>query len=121
MNSTLQIILMAISILFFALIFFMMLRKKLEIEYALVWLITGLIFIIFSFFPSLIVMLSKLLHIIETVNTLFLIIIFFLIIILFTITLSHSKNSKKIKDLAQSVALLESEVRKRNPGSEKNA
>lgn len=106
MNTTLHIILIISSIIFFIFIFNMVRMKKLQLKYALTWIAASFSFIIFACFPSVITLLSKLLHIQEPVNALFLLILFFLIIIVFILTLALSRNAERIKTLTQEIGIL---------------
>ncbi|WP_032122316.1 DUF2304 domain-containing protein [Clostridium amazonitimonense] len=106
MNFQLQIILLVVSISFFIFISKMIMSYKLQLRYSLVWVLASLTFILFSIFPKILTNISKLLHIEEPVNTIFLLVIFFLLVINFTLTLTISKKSSTIKDLVQEVGIL---------------
>jgi hypothetical protein len=112
MNTTLQIILIISSVLFFFFICNMVRNKKLELRYALVWILTSLTFVILSIFPTVLKFISKVLHIKEPVNTLFLSIIFFLILIVFTLTMSLSRNANRVKTLTQEIGILKLNLEK---------
>lgn len=106
MNRILQLFLVLGSIWFFLFIIGMIRKKKLELKYALTWIVTSLLFIILSFFPRILYFISALLQIKEPVNALFLLIIFFLLIIIFTLTIALSKSSNRIATLTQEMGLL---------------
>lgn len=106
MSRILQLLLILGSIWFFLFIVSMIKKKKLELKYALTWILTSLLFIILSLFPGILYFISSLLHIKEPVNALFLLIIFFLLIIIFTLTLALSKSSNRVAALTQEVGLL---------------
>jgi len=110
MDSTLQIILVISTIIFSAYIISMINKRKLQLKYALTWILTSFVFILISIFPSLLFNLSKILHIFNPVNALFLIIIFFLMIIVFTLSVAISKSSLKVKDLTQEVGILKNYI-----------
>ncbi len=110
MNRILQIILAIASILFFIFIFNMVRNKRLELKYALVWILTSFGFIILSLFPGLLTFMSYILHIKEPVNTLFLSILFFLLVIVFTLTLSLSRNANRVKTLTQELGILKAYI-----------
>lgn len=106
MSGILQLLLILGSIWFFLFIVSMIKKKKLELKYALTWIVTSLLFIILSLFPGILYFISSLLHIKEPVNALFLLIIFFLLIIIFTLTIALSKSSNRVAALTQEVGLL---------------
>lgn len=110
MEMRLQVFLLIGCIL--VLIYFINLiyRGVVEIKHTLVWLVADIGIILLCAIPSLLKAFSRLLGIIEPVNTVFLIGILFLCSIVFYLTMSHSKSSKKIKDLAQKIALLEKQL-----------
>jgi hypothetical protein len=85
-------------------------NKKLELKYSLTWISSSLFLIIIALFPNIIIFLSKILHIKEPVNALFLIIIFFLIVIVFTLTIAVSKNSNRVKVLTQELGILKTKT-----------
>ena len=110
MNRTLQVILVIASTLFFIFIFNMIRNKRLELKYALTWLLTSFSFIMLSLFPGLLNFISYILHIKEPVNTLFLSIIFFLLLIVFTLTVALSRNANRVKTLTQELGILKAYV-----------
>ena len=106
MNQALQLILIVSSFLFFLLVFNMVRVKRLELRYAMPWILISLVLLFLPLFPKIIDGLSYLLHIKEAVNTVFLFIIFFLLLMDFTLTLSLSRNANKVKILVQEIGLL---------------
>lgn len=112
MNIVLQIILIIASVALFIYIFNMVRVKRLELRYALTWILTSFSFIILSVFPRVLKFISSVLHIKEPVNTVFLLIIFFLIIIIFTLTLALSRNANRVKTLIQEVGIIKLELEK---------
>ncbi|MBU3197502.1 DUF2304 domain-containing protein [Clostridium algidicarnis] len=110
MNYQLQVILALVSIGFFIFIYKMITNYKMDLRHSLVWVLSSLVFIVMSIFPSILVSVSRLIHIEEPVNTIFLLVIFFLLLVTFTLTLTISKRSNSIKDLVQEVAILKLKV-----------
>lgn len=110
MNTVLQNILVIASILFFSFILSMVRDKKLELKYALTWILTSFSFIILSIFPEIVRFIAYILHIKEPVNALFLSIIFFLLVIVFTLTISLSRNANRVKTLTQEIGILKLEI-----------
>lgn len=109
MSIILQLFLILGSIWFFLFIISMIKKKKLELKYALTWIVASFLFIILSLFPGILYSISALLHIETPVNALFLLTIFFLLIIIFTLTIALSKSSNRIAALTQEIGILKLE------------
>lgn len=114
MNTRLQIIMVAASLLFLIYIIIMLRDKKIELKYTLAWLLAGLSLLIVAIFPSVLRLLSDILNIVEPVNTLFLCIIFFMLLIIFTLTIALSRNASRVKTLTQEIGILKLELQKLN-------
>lgn len=107
MTLRLQIII-GVSILVALLIVIGMVRnRKLELKYALIWLVAGAAILLFDCFPSFMNWLSRKMGIASPVNMLFLLGFLFSLIIIFILTIVVSRLSVRIKDLAQKIALFE--------------
>jgi hypothetical protein len=106
MNQILQVILVIASSMFFVFILNMVRSRRLELKYALTWILTSFSFIILSIFPQVLKFISYVLHIKEPVNTLFLSIMFFLLLIVFTLTIALSRNANRVKTLSQEIGIL---------------
>ncbi len=106
MNNVLHIILIIASILFFAFIVNMVRSKRMELKYALTWILTSTSFVLLSIFPGILDVISEILHVKEPVNAIFLSVIFLLLVIVFTLTLALSRNSRRVKVLSQEIAII---------------
>lgn len=106
MNIGLKIFLIFFAALFFLVIIRMVKKKYLELYYSIVWLLTGMSFLILAIFDNILVFISKVIFVKEPVNALFLIVLFFVIIILLTLTVALSKITRRIVDLSQEIALI---------------
>lgn len=84
-------------------------QAKLQIEYAIFWLIFAGILIVFSLFPNLIALFTNLVGMQLPVNFIFLFFIFVLMLKLFFTTIELSTLENKLKDLTQEIALMEKE------------
>ena len=84
-------------------------QAKLQIEYAIFWIIFAGILIIFSFFPWLVNLLTRMIGMDLPVNFIFLFFIFVLMVKLFFMTIELSTLENKVKDLTQELALAEKE------------
>lgn len=112
MSSYLQTIMLIASSLFTLYTLIMVKKNKLQLSYSILWLVTGISFIILSAFPTLLNKISSILQIETPVNALFLIIIFFLILIIFTLTVVISKLKIQITNISQALGLFEEEFHK---------
>lgn len=111
MSIKLQVIVAAL-ILFSLLVAGNIVRKKrLDLRYALIWFAVGGILLIFDIFPQLLNWMTHLLGIELAVNMLFFLGFVFSLLIIFTLTMSVSKLSDKVKRLSQELALLEEKLR----------
>ena len=111
MNKALQLfLLLAIALYFFALVHFTR-RKRVEPKYLLLWIISGVMLIALTLFPTLLNQVSSLLGIYDPTNALFAIVLFCVIIILMTLTAILSRHNADILRLVQENALLEQRVR----------
>ena len=109
-SNTLRTTLIIGSVLFFVFIINMVRTKKLELKYALIWIITSLSFIIMSVFPKTVFTVARVLEIEVASNALFLCIIFLLLLMVFALTVAVSRQAGRIKRLVQEVGLLKSEI-----------
>ena len=109
-SNTLRTTLIIGSVLFFVFIINMVRTKKLELKYALIWIITSLSFIIMSVFPKTVFTVARVLEIEVASNALCLCIIFLLLLMVFALTVAVSRQAGRIKRLVQEVGLLKSEI-----------
>lgn len=110
MNSILKIILIFSSFFFLVFILNMIKSKKIELQYAITWLITSIIFILLAIFPNIVSMIANVLHIEIPINALFLLIQFLFINILFSLSIALGNCQYKVKELAQEIGLLKLEI-----------
>lgn len=106
----LQIILLISSIFGLYLLVNMISKYRLELKYALLWLLMGVTAIIMALFPDLSQFVANTLGIETPVNALFLIAISALLVILFSLTTALSRISCKLKDAVQEIGLLKQEL-----------
>ena len=110
MNIRIQIIVGIIVILALGVIINMIRQKKLELRYALSWLLVGVAIFILDCFPQLMTWLSGKLGIASPVNMLFFFGFCFSLMIIFVLTVAISRMSIRIKELTQRLALFEKQV-----------
>lgn len=82
-------------------------HAKLQIEYAIFWLIFAGMLLIISIFPNLMIMLTRAVGMQSPINCVFLLVIFTLMIKLFMQTIEHSQLEDKLRQLTQRLAIEE--------------
>ena len=120
MNIQLQSTIVIIVIVAMIILVLMIRKKHLELRYSLVWFVMGIGVMILAIFPRLMLGLSRAMGIADPVNMLFFIGFCFSLGIIFTLTMAVSRMSKRIKDLAQGIALLQSENNHKKDSSHEN-
>ncbi len=111
MDLILQIILIALALVFICFILMITQKKKLSYRYTLIWLFFSFVILVIAIFPQIIMAISNWVHIETPVNALFLISIGAIILIIFFMTIGYSKHSEKITKLVQTNSLLEKRIR----------
>ena len=114
MNIRIQVIIGIVVILALCVIINMIRNKKLELRYALAWLLVGVGIFILDCFPQLITWLANKLGIASPINMLFFLGFCFSLMIIFILTIAVSRSSIRIKELAQELALYEKEKNRNN-------
>ena len=110
MNIRIQIIVGIVVVLALIVIVNMIRKKKLELRYALAWMLVGVSIFVLDCFPQLIAWMAHKLGIASPINMLFFLGFCFSLIIIFTLTVAVSRMSIRIKQLAQEIALYEKEI-----------
>ncbi|MGE7020679.1 DUF2304 domain-containing protein [Solibacillus cecembensis] len=105
----LQLILLFITIVAIFQLVRMITRYKLDLKYALLWLLLGLLLLLFTVFPNIVYNIADFLTIETPTNALFLLGIFLILAIVFSLTISLSRASNKMKDLSQELGILKNE------------
>lgn len=82
-------------------------HAKLQIEYAIFWLLFAGMLSIISIFPNLMIQLTRAVGMQSPINCVFLLVIFTLMIKLFMQTIEHSQLEDKLKQLTQRLAIEE--------------
>lgn len=107
----LKVSLLAAVLVFFIIVLSMLKRRRLTLKYTLLWLLTGVVMLIFVVFPELLQSLAGLIGAQTLMNTLYLLIIGFILVLLMMLTSIVSKQTERIAFLAQANAILEKKVR----------
>lgn len=80
-------------------------QSKVQINYAIFWILFSVCLLVFSLFPEISISLAKILGIYSSTNFIFLVILFAVIIKLFFNTIEISNLEYKIKELSQKIAI----------------
>ena len=109
-------------IVYFVLILLFLKRKAIELKYTLLWLLSGACMAVLIIFPRLLPAFLRVLGITGNMNGLFLICIGFLMSLCMALTSIVSRQAAKIRSLAQSIAIMEREMREnqKQAGRERN-
>ena len=111
MTIHLRVVMSIAVIVYFFLIVRFIKKKTLALKYTLLWLFAGVGMAILVFVPNLLNWMAELLGIATPMNALFMVAIGFVIIILMSLTAIVSKQTERIKNLAQKNAMLEKRLR----------
>jgi len=107
-----QIFSILFSILLLVLIFLLIRRKKIREEYAILWIVIFMIFLLFSIFRGLIDKISSLLGIQYQPASLFLILIGCIFLMLFHFSFVISDMKRKLNAMATALTILEESLSK---------
>ena len=114
MNIRIQIIIGIIVVMALCVIVNMIRKKRLELRYALAWLIVGVGIFVLDCFPQLITWMARTLGIASPINMLFFLGFCFSLMIICVLTVAVSRASIRIKELAQALALYEKRMDEKN-------
>ncbi len=109
MTLVFRILLITVSLLTTSYILKRIRQSKLQIEYAIFWIIFSGVLIVFSLFPWLVSMFTRMIGMQLPVNFIFLLFIFVLMVKMFFMTIELSALENKVKELTQEIALEEKE------------
>ena len=107
-RAKLTAIIIAVAIFIF--ILHMVRRKKLKEEYSFLWILLSALLIVFASWSELLIGLTNLIGAQSSNSVIFFFGFVFLILLLLSFTMRLSKADEENKDMAQKIALLESEV-----------
>ena len=105
MSLTLRILLITLSVLALGYIIRKIRFSKMQIEYALFWIVLSIIFIVLSVFPSIAYWVTERLGVMSAANLIFLVIIGILLVKVFMMTIEISVLENKVRDLVQQLGI----------------
>ena len=101
-----QIITSTTSVLLLAIVFELIRRGRLKEKYALLWLLSGVVILIFSIFPNLLSVISRMMGM-YYLTALFVISFMFLLMIVLHFSTVISRLSERNKELTQEFGILD--------------
>ena len=110
-DITFRLALVVGVILYLVVIFFLLKKRKLSVQYSIIWLFSGFALLVFALVPYVVLVLGDILHIVNPVNFVFLAAIGFMLLILLSLSASVSQLTEKNKTLTQNAAFLERRIR----------
>lgn len=99
------------SLLYLAVILALLRRKRLNVQYSIIWLASAVVFLLFSIFPVIVAGIGNLFKIEMPANLVFTMLFIFVLLLLLSLSTIVTGFSNKIRQLAQANALLEKRVR----------
>lgn len=105
MSEILRIILIMISLLALLYILRKIRYSKLQIEYAIFWILCAIMLVVISVFPEIVYKVSQMLGMMSPVNVVFIVVIAILLLKVFMMTIELSQLENKVKELVQKIAL----------------
>lgn len=112
MTVKIQIIIGVCLVIGLTAIINMIRRRRLELKYALSWLMAIVFVLVLDCFPTLLTRISLMLGIWAPVNMIFFLGFCFSLLIIFTLTVTLSRMSERVRKLSQAVALNEEKIEK---------
>ncbi|MDY5575884.1 MAG: DUF2304 domain-containing protein [Lachnospiraceae bacterium] len=110
MEVKLQIIIALVVVIGILYIVSLIRRNRLELKYALSWLIIAVLVLVLDGFPGLMENLAELLGIASPVNMMFFLGFLFSLVIVLTLTVAVSIAAGSVKRLNQKIALMEKRI-----------
>lgn len=111
MPTVLRVTLLVGSVLFLGLLLLLLRRKKLNVQYSIIWLCAAVVLLLFAAFPATVAALGSLFNFEMPVNLVFSLLFIFILLLLLSLSTIVTGFSQRIKHLSQTQALLEERVR----------
>lgn len=105
MSVTLRIVLIVLSVMSLGYVIRKIRYSKMQIEYALFWIVLSILFIILAVFPAIAYWATEKLGVMSTANLIFLAIIGILLFKVFMMTIEISVLENKVRDLVQQLGI----------------
>lgn len=116
MSLRLQVILLILFISIFLFLINQVKKKAVALKYTLAWLLLDVALIVITCFPKLLQVISSTLGITSPMNMIFFCGFVLALIIIYTLTVALSRNSDRIRSLAQIISLNEYRAKNNKEG-----
>ena len=110
MPESLRIVLLVGAVIYLFVIFWLLKKGKLNVQYSIIWLASAVALILFAAVPYIVYVLRDILSIEMPVNLVFTLLFAFVLLLLLSLSTIVTGFSAKIKRLAQTQALLENRI-----------
>lgn len=111
-SPAVRVLLLLGTACYLAMILFLLKKRRLTVKYAIIWLFSAVVLVIFALFPYVVLVLTDLLGMAVPSNTVFILAAVFMLLLLLSLSSAVSQFAQKITRLAQKNALLEERVRR---------
>lgn len=105
-----QLLMISASITLFAIVFYMISKKGLQLRYSLLWFVLSLSIVLCALSPEPLFRIAHFFGFQSSSNFIFVLAVMFLLIILLSLTVVVSKQATAIKNAIQRIAILEHEI-----------
>ena len=99
------------SLLFLVILCVLLRRRRLNVQYSIIWLAAGIVMLTFAIFPVLVAKLGGIFNVEMPVNLVFTLLFVFVLLLLLSLSTIVTGFADRIKRLTQRQALLEERVR----------
>ena len=107
MSPILRILLIAGALLTALYLVHLIRKKRLQIDYAIFWMLFSMLLLLIAVFPQIITWLAGSLGFISPANLVFLMIIFLLVLLVFSISLKISKLDQQVASITQNLSIMD--------------
>ena len=109
MSIMLRVLLISMSVLSLGYVIWRIRNSKMQIEYALFWIVLSMLMIILSVFPQIVYWITIKMGMISAANVVYLFIIAILLLKVFMMTIELSSLENKVRELVQQLGIDEKE------------
>ena len=119
MNFKLQLIIALLILTGLGILINLIRKNKLDLKYALSWILLGAGILVFDLFPGLTSLIAALLGVDVPVNALFFLGFCFSLLVIFSLTVAVSRLSRRVTRLTQELALLDRRLKEYEKGAQR--
>ncbi len=100
-----------VGILFLVMMIELIRKNRVALKYALLWLLSGVLMLLFAIFPQLLDRMARMIGIYSPVNALFAVLLSCGLVLMISFSVIMSGNKKAIVRLTQEISLMENRIR----------